>query len=102
MGDAMTEREELQASLVKYGVPSHIHDSLIGYVVDHARVGGFLRAVLSNDLSWSFAAADPENVAHLHDIVKWLGNETPHDCRGSTRKVDAWLAQRPAAAEVHE
>ena len=98
----MTEREELQASLVKSGVPAHIHDALIGYVVDHAHVGGFLQAVLSNNLFRSFAEADDENLAHLFDILKWVFNEAPGNCWGSPDTVRAWLVQRPVAAEAHE
>ena len=94
----MTEREELQASLVGFDVPAHIHGALTRYVLDHAPVGDFLYAVLTNNLSHSFGRADPENRAHLFDIVMWVWNEVPGDCWGSESKVDAWLAQRPAIA----
>jgi len=61
------------------------------YVERHQPVGGFLTAVLSNDLVGAFGAADPDNRAAMHDWCLWLWNDIPGKCWGSRAKVEAWL-----------
>jgi len=53
--------------------------------------GGFLRAVLENDLCQSFARAHISNRAAMFDIVCYLHNFAPSDCWGSPEKVKSWL-----------
>jgi hypothetical protein len=59
--------------------------------VDHAEpIGGFLRAVLENNLKEACGRADSSNLANLPAFVSWLYNEAPSDCWGSPAKVAAW------------
>jgi len=62
------------------------------YVERHLPVGGFLYAVLSNNLVDAFGHADKDNRAAMGDWVLWLFNDIPSKCWGSEDKVDAWLA----------
>ncbi len=64
--------------------------------------GGFLRAVLENDLAGAFGRADDDNRRAMHDIVCYVYNELPSQCWGSPAKVAAWLtqAQQRAGIEV--
>lgn len=72
-----------------------MNQKLIGalkrYAENHVETGGFLRAVLENDLAKSFARADDENGRNLHEIVKYVWNVLPSYCWGSKEKVEAWL-----------
>ena len=66
-----------------------------GYINDHIDPGGFLSAVLSNDLRESFGRADSQNREDLFEIVCWLWNHAPVDCWGSAERVAAWLSVMP-------
>ena len=72
-------------------IPTRTKDAIDRYVEAHRPVGGFLAAVLSNDLAYSFWRADQENRANLFDIVVYCWNEIPAPCWGSPQKVKAWL-----------
>lgn len=72
-------------------VPQGIISGLINYGWDRIPTGGFLRAVLENDLKQACARADDVNRHRLFDIVNLMYNELDFDCQGSPEKVKAWL-----------
>jgi len=61
------------------------------YANDHVPTGGFLEAVLGNNLRESFARADEGNIRDMFEIVKYCYNEIPGICWGSPERVRAWL-----------
>lgn len=73
--------------------------SLLRYRDERIPTGGFLRAVLENDLNSSFAHADRENRESLHDIVQFCRSELPALCWGSPAKVHDWLIKADLADE---
>ena len=75
-------------------VPKYILDIINRYVDDDVPPGGFLTAVLSNDLVGAFAWADSDCKSALPDIVRYLNNEIPAVCWGSKDKVEAWLNRK--------
>lgn len=103
MADSKQEhRESLAASLRVFrclgvAVPEHTHRGLVRYIVDHAPVGDFLTAVLSNDLREAVYRADDKNVPALPAFVGFLYNHAPRDCWGSPGAVKRWLAKREEA-----
>lgn len=74
-------------------LPKHIQEGMRNYIENRCRPGGFLHAVLSNDLTGAVARGDASSVAGLRDIVMFLLNE-PVDgiCWGSPGAVTRWLA----------
>ena len=72
-------------------IPSHTLAALNRYVEHKLAPGGFLTAVLSNDLFGAVARADSENLVALPDIVKYIYNELPSDCWGSRGIVNRFL-----------
>ena len=75
-------------------------EGLDRYAKNRIHTGGFLRAVLANDLFESFARADLENRADLFEITSYIYNELPAICWGSYDIVVAWLAKDdPAITE---
>ena len=66
-------------------------DSIRRYADKGIPTGGFLYAVLSNNLAESFGRADLENRLALYEIVQYIYNNIPADSWGSTEKVEAWL-----------
>lgn len=75
------------------GIPDEINDSIRRYVKHRVPVGGFLRAVLANDLYLAVMRADIVNRMCLRDIVECVDG-LPRECRGSFEAVDAWLAKK--------
>lgn len=74
-------------------IPQLVQDGLARYIVDRTPTGGFLRAVLENDLCEACVRADLESRAALAEIVLWLYYNAPSECWGSPERVDAWLAR---------
>jgi len=68
-------------------IPAHTKAALDRYVEHKMLPGGFLMAVLSNDLFGAVGRADSENLAALPDIVKYVYNHMPADSWGSVDKV---------------
>lgn len=93
----MTTPEEQRKHYVdlaaQHGVPEQNRTGLAWWIVDGLQPGGFLTAVLENNLSQAFARADPINRAAMFQIVSFLYNEAPGPCWGSPEKVRAWYEQ---------
>lgn len=65
--------------------------SLQRYIERGTPVGGFLTALLENNLKETFARADDENRATLYEYVQWLYQYAPSGCWGSPERVSDWL-----------
>ena len=75
--------------------PIHILDSINRYVEHRLSPGGFVTAVLSNDLTGAFNQADTDSEAGIRDILKYVRWEIPAESWGSPAKVEAWLNSKP-------
>ena len=82
--------ESLFKQAKKRGVPEATAHSLAEYVTKGRNVGGFLEAVLKNDLKESFNRADLDNRSALFKIVMFLYNDCPMNCWGSPKKYEEW------------
>ena len=74
--------------------PQTVVGTLRNYLQYHIGTGGFLEAVLSNDLVGSLGRADERNKECLHDIVRFLYNEAPAISWGSKNRYREWLKRR--------
>jgi hypothetical protein len=74
-------------------IAAHTLDSLIAYVTTGSEVGGFLSAVLDNDLILASRLADSESQRSLASIACLLWNHAPPDSFGSAQKRRAWIEQ---------
>ncbi len=54
----------------------------------------FLTSVLENKLKQSYANADDDNLPAIPAIVNYLYNNSPAQCWGNARLVDAWAKQK--------
>lgn len=72
-------------------IPQRTIDTIDNYVLHGLEPGGFVTAVLCNDLAGAVGTADRENLAALPDIVKYVYNECPSDCWGNQNKVNAYF-----------
>ncbi|MBS7703265.1 hypothetical protein [Chelatococcus asaccharovorans] len=79
---------------INWNALQHVYcrDALRRYIEHGIQPGGFLTAVLSNDLREACARADAMNRHLLFDYVQFLYNEAPGGCWGSPEVVDAWIS----------
>jgi hypothetical protein len=75
-------------------VPEHTVDALVRYRDHRLTPGGFLYAVLTNDLVGAALRADHLNFDALAHIVGWCSNELPQEAWGSEEAVKRWLSER--------
>jgi len=71
-------------------IPEHTQHSIDMFVELGHGVGGFLTAVLTNDLFGAVAKADAESLEALGDIVRYIYNNVPQECYGSVDAVSRW------------
>ena len=76
-------------------IPDYTLRGLVNYVENGCPTGGFLYAVLTNDLFGAIGQADQENRPALQEIVQWLYWVPPGGCKGSVDRVQAWLEMAP-------
>lgn len=55
-------------------IPVHLRESIARYVEYKIQPGGFMTAVLNNDLYNATGRADSESLKALHLIVRWFAN----------------------------
>jgi hypothetical protein len=97
----------LQAALIHYqAVPTKILEGLYNYGKHGYPLGGFLTAVVCNDLREACMRADDVNRHLIFEIVNYIYNEIPAPSWGSSDKVQAWLLmkqlEREATAKAKE
>lgn len=74
------------------GVPPGLQAGIARYLVDRIRPGGFLCAVLANDLRDAIARADEDSREGLGALVTFLDAFAPVDAWGSPGALEAWLS----------
>lgn len=74
-------------------VPIGLRAGLIRYVDHGIAPGGFLTAVICNDLLEATGRADEESRAAFFEIVGWFYNEAPSTCWKSRAAMDAWIVK---------
>lgn len=83
--------DDLQDGLIKHNIPQHMWESVRNYIEHGFAPGGFLYAVLTNNLADSFNKGDMLNAQSLGNYVRFMWWEIDSDAWGSPEKVDAWI-----------
>jgi hypothetical protein len=78
-----------------YDIPAHTRGTLERYILHRLAPGGFMTAVLANDLMGATGKADMININCLRDICGWIYMNAPGDCWGSYEQVRKYL-ERPS------
>jgi hypothetical protein len=86
--EMIAEHHRLNPELV---VREDIIEALTRYVERGILPGGFLLAVLCNDLMESLGRADSYNRASIFQICQYIYNNLPANSHGNTSKVSAWV-----------
>jgi hypothetical protein len=70
---------------------AHLEGPLQRYFENRIAPGGFLTAVLSNDLVGAVSRADQQNRSLIPEIVIFLYNRAPAGAWGNEDRVARWL-----------
>lgn len=88
------ERDHLVSAVVgaldSSGIPDHLRGGLVRYFADGILPGGFLQAVLCNDLREAVLRANPGTEHALRPLIAFLTHYAPHTAWGTCDKVLAW------------
>lgn len=71
-------------------IPDHMMDALKRYTEHGQQPGGFLCAVITNDLKEACGKADDNNMRIIPAYVAWLYNEAPSGSWGTPEQFEAW------------
>ncbi len=75
-------------------IPGHMHGGVERYVEFGIPPGGFLEAVLCNDLKGAVGRADSVNKMFLEKWVEYVTWYLPYQSQGSPEIVAKWMAHR--------
>lgn len=81
----------LQHAMEDENLPESLRDGLMAYCAEGREPGGFMRAVLENDLAGAVFRADLKNQRTIVQFVNFLNGRVPNDCWGSKEKVSRWI-----------
>lgn len=94
----MDKTKIIQNEMIKmehefYGmtIPKYMRNPLAEYVINHKSVGGFLKALLSNNLFETYEYADDNNIRNIPAYLNYLYNHAPSGCWGSLENYQAWI-----------
>lgn len=72
------------------GVPDYMRQAFADYVLRGGPTGGFLSALLENDLLRAFGAADESNTRAMSAWARLLYNYAPANSHGNKENVKLW------------
>lgn len=84
-------KDRLLDALKGTKIPDYMHETLVAYILTGRPTGGFLYAILTNDLKQACGKADAANQQAIYDYVFFLVNNAPAVCWGSPERVDKWM-----------
>ena len=80
---------------------SYMAGAMQRYVEQGIEPGGFMSAMLCNDLEATVMRADGMNVVHIPHWVAWMSEHLPPACWGPYQRYEDWMAQvRPDKTET--
>ena len=74
-------------------LPEHSRETLLEYILQGRKTGGFLEALLSNDFMRAFEKADLHNRRSFLNYAEFLLNDAPRGCWGSSHIYERWISK---------
>lgn len=98
-GDRQNSGEEIEVEAKQIinaypNIPTNLLVALYNWGKFGYDCGGFLTAVLGNDLVGAVSRADHISIKLIPDIVKYIYNELPTGCWGSPETVKRWAERK--------
>lgn len=87
-------RRAIEHYVAGLSIPQRIAVDLAAYRM-HRPVTGWLRDVLDGRLRMAVLGADPDSLAALPRVIRYLHEELPANAWGSPEAVQEWLAMTP-------
>lgn len=78
-------------------IPERMLSAIHAYIDGGVIPGGFLRAVICNNMREACCLADEENLQNLPAYVKYFYNNAPGICWGSKERMRAWVTAKEEA-----
>ena len=75
----------------QYIIRAEMVEALRNYAEKRVPLGGFLRAVVTNDFKEACGRADSQNVYNLPAFATYMYNEMPAPSQGSLEAYHAWI-----------
>lgn len=76
-------------------VPAHLQGGMLRWLVLGTEPGGFMRALLTNDLMRVYDRADELSRAAIGDLTVFLYNYAPSGSWGSSENFKSWVGILP-------
>lgn len=74
----------------EFYIPDQMADGIERWITHAIPPGGFLAAVIANDLKEAVGRADEENLRNLPAYVAYFYNYAPRGCWGSPEVLTTW------------
>lgn len=85
-----------------FHIPERMEESIQDYIQHGIIPGGFLEAVICNNLKEAVGMADEENLRNLPAYVGFFYNQAPSPCWGSEKKMEDWIRMHEEKREREE
>jgi len=85
---------DLMDAMDLHDIPAYMQSSFADYILEGTPTGGFLYAILTNDLKSACNKADDTNKHRIYEYVRFLFNVAPMNCWGSVENVTKWSEAR--------
>ena len=92
----MTDTYEFRGFVIRPDMMEAIRD----YIDKGWGPGGFLSAVICNDLREAVGRADDDNLANLPAFVAYFYNDAPSACWGNREKFEAYIEAKMAERDA--
>lgn len=85
-----------QYTFREFYIPDYMMEGLALYIEKGIEPGGFLSAVICNNLSEAVGRADDTNIRNIPAYCSYLYNEAPSDCWGSPEAMAEYMKRKRA------
>lgn len=87
----------IREGFLKHELPEHMWYGLELYLRMGINPGGFMQALLCNDLMNAFSRADSLNIEKMENWIKFIYNYLPLSCYGNRWDYDTWVEKHKDA-----